>query len=54
MLPAIHRHLSYRQGLQSIGDRELSSSKQALEGQAKQLCDAGMGKWPQSGTVQFT
>ena len=47
MLTALDRHLKDKgYKLSIIRDREFSSSKQVLEGKAKQLCKAGLGKRP--------
>ena len=47
MLTALDRHLKDKgYKISIIRDRIFSSSKQVLEGKAKQLCKAGLGKRP--------
>ena len=47
MIASLDRHLkSQGYSLSIVRDREFSSSKQVLDGKAKQLCLAGRGKRP--------
>ena len=47
MIAALDTHLNEKgYKFSTIRDREFHSSKQVLEGKARQLCQSGMGKRP--------